>query len=211
MLLIVGQGNPGAKYARNRHNVGFMAVDAIAAAHGFGPERSRFHSLAREGTIQTERGPVRALILKPQTFYNESGVAVGEAVQFFKLAPQDVVVFHDELDLAPGRYRIKQGGGLAGNNGLRSINARIGPDFLRGRIGIGHPGDKAKVMPHVLSDFHKVEEPWVAALTDAIARAAPELAEGALDKHQTRVTFLAPAPELEIYRGMRPAREEGAS
>jgi peptidyl-tRNA hydrolase, PTH1 family len=206
VLLIVGQGNPGAKYAGNRHNVGFRVVDEIARQHGFGPERTRFHALARDGTIQTDRGPVKAMILKPQTFYNESGVSVGEAVQFFKLDPGQVVVFHDELDLAPGRYRIRLGGGLAGNNGLRSVASRIGPDFLRGRIGIGHPGEKPAVTGYVLSDFHKIEEPWVSALADAIARAMPELAAGALDRHQTRTTFLAPAPELDIYRALRPPR-----
>lgn len=202
MLLLVGLGNPGTKHAANRHNVGFRAVDAIARTHGFGPERARFQALVREGVIATREGPRKALALKPQTFYNESGRAVQEAAAFYKLDVTALVVFHDELDLAPGRYRIKAGGGLAGNNGLRSINARFGPDFLRGRIGIGHPGGKDQVTGYVLSDFHKVEEPWVAALCDAIARHMPELAAGELDRHQTGVTFQAPAPELDIYRGL---------
>lgn len=202
MLLLVGLGNPGPKYSRNRHNVGFMAVDAIASRHGFGPERSRFHALVREGTIQTPGGPLRAMTMKPQTFYNESGVAVGEAVQFLKLPLSALTVFHDELDLAPGRYRLKAGGGAAGNNGIRSVVSRIGADFRRGRIGIGHPGTPEQVTGYVLSDFHKVEEPWVQTLCDAIAQGAEHLAGGADDRHQTSVTFLAPAPELDIYRGL---------
>jgi peptidyl-tRNA hydrolase, PTH1 family len=209
VLLLVGLGNPGAKYAGNRHNVGFRAVDAIAQGHGFGPEKARFQGLVREGVIQTPAGPVKAITLKPQTFYNESVRAVQEAASFYKLEKDALVVFHDELDLAPGRYRIKQGGGLAGNNGLRSVASRFGPDFLRGRIGIGHPGTREAVTGYVLSDFHKVELPWVDTLTDAIARALPELAAGDLDKHQTRVTFLSPAPELEIYRGLGRSRDRG--
>lgn len=206
MLLLVGLGNPGPKYAGNRHNAGFRAIDAIAREHNLGPERSRFQSLAREGTVETAAGPKKVLTLKPQTFYNETGRAVEEAMRFYRIEPAQLVVFHDELDLDPGRYRIKLGGGLAGNNGLKSINARIGPDFLRGRIGIGHPGDKAMVTNYVLADFAKAELVWMDPLADAIARGLPELAEGAIDRHQTRVTFLAPAPETPVRRG-RPLDE----
>ncbi len=147
-----------------------MAVDAIAARWSFGAERARFSSLAREGEIPTADGPVRALILKPQTFYNESGRAVAEALKFYKLTPADVVVFYDEIDLAPGRFRMKTGGGAAGNNGIRSITAHIGPDFRRARLGTGHPGHKDRVMGHVLSDFHKVELGWVKGLDGRLRR-----------------------------------------
>ena len=197
MLLIAGLGNPGAGYAKNRHNIGFMAVDEIARRWGFSPARSRFQSLASEGAIDTPAGPVRALILKPQTYYNESGRAVGEALKFFKLKPSDLVVFYDEIDLAPGRFRMKTGGGAAGNNGIRSIAAQIGPEFRRARLGTGHPGDKELVHGHVLSDFHKVDLPWVEALLDACADAAPLLAAGEDEKYQTEVMRLAPAEKLD--------------
>ena len=155
MLILAGQGNPGPAYAGNRHNIGFRAVDAIAARWGFGPERSRFQGLAREGVIETPEGPVRALTLKPQTFYNESGRAVAAALKFFKLSPADLVLFYDEIDLAGGRFRMKTGGGAAGNNGVRSVTAHIGPDFRRARLGVGHPGHKDRVQGQVRSDFHK--------------------------------------------------------
>ena len=197
MLILAGLGNPGARYANNRHNIGAMAVDAIARRWGFGPERSRFSSLAREGAIDTPAGAVKALILKPQTFYNESGRAVGEALKFYKLTPADLVVFYDEIDLAPGRFRMKTGGGAAGNNGVRSITAHIGPDFRRARMGTGHPGHKDRVHGHVLSDFHKVDLPWVEALLDACADAAPLLASGEDEKYQTEVMRLAPAEKSD--------------
>jgi PTH1 family peptidyl-tRNA hydrolase len=197
MLLIAGLGNPGQAYAKNRHNIGFMAVDAIARRWGFGPERSRFHGLAREGSIDTPAGPARALILKPLTYYNESGRAVGEALKFFKLAPSDLILFYDEIDLAPGRFRMKTGGGAAGNNGVRSVTAQIGPDFRRARLGTGHPGEKALVQGHVLSDFHKVEVKWVEPLLDAVADAAPLLAAGEDEKYQTEVMRLAPADKSD--------------
>jgi len=200
MLIIAGLGNPGSKYAANRHNFGAMTVDALAQRWGFGPERKRFSSLAREGDIPLPApaaGTVRTLILKPQTFYNDSGQAVAEAMSFYKLQPADVVVFYDEIDLAPGRFRMKRGGGAAGNNGIRSITARIGPDFRRARLGTGHPGHKDRVLGHVLSDFHKVDIPWVRPLIDACAEALPLLAAGEDERYQTEVMRLAPAEKLD--------------
>lgn len=197
MLLIAGLGNPGPSYAKNRHNVGFMAVDAIAHRWGFAAARTRFQSLAAEGAIETPQGPVRALILKPQTYYNESGRAVGEALKFFKLKPSDLVVFYDEIDLAPGRFRMKTGGGAAGNNGVRSIIAQAGPDFRRARLGTGHPGDKELVHGHVLSDFHKAELKWLEPLLQACAEAAPLLALGEDERYQAEVMRLAPAAKAD--------------
>jgi PTH1 family peptidyl-tRNA hydrolase len=197
MLLIAGLGNPGPTYAKNRHNIGFMAVDEIARRWGFSAARSRFQSQASEGSIDTPDGPVRALILKPQTYYNETGRAVGEAMKFFKLKPADVVVFYDEIDLAPGRFRMKTGGGAAGNNGIRSVTSQIGADFRRARLGTGHPGDKALVQGHVLSDFHKAEMKWVEPLLEACADAAPLLAVGDDEKYQAEVMRLAPAEKLD--------------
>jgi PTH1 family peptidyl-tRNA hydrolase len=197
MLLIAGLGNPGAGYAKNRHNIGFMAVDEIARRWGFGPERSRFRGVAREGSIDTPAGPVKVLILKPQTYYNESGGSVGEALKFYKLKPADLVVFYDEIDLAPGRFRMKTGGGAAGNNGIRSIAAHVGPEFRRARLGTGHPGHKDKVQGHVLSDFHKVEQKWLEALLQACADAAPLLAAGEDEKYQAEVMRLAPAEKAD--------------
>jgi PTH1 family peptidyl-tRNA hydrolase len=201
MLILAGLGNPGPRYAGNRHNIGAMAVDAIARRWRFDVERKRFQSLACTGEIDTPAGPVKALILKPQTFYNESGRAVGEAMKFFKLTPADVVVFYDEIDLAPGRFRMKTGGGAAGNNGVRSITAQIGPDFRRARMGTGHPGHKDRVHGHVLSDFHKVDLPWVEALLTACADAAPLLAAGEDEKYQTEVMRLAPAEKMDPRSG----------
>lgn len=198
MLILAGLGNPGSKYAKNRHNVGMMAVDAIARRWGFGPERSRFQSLASEGSIRTPGGEtVKALILKPQTYYNDTGRAVGEAMKFYKLSPADVVAFYDEIDLAEGRFRMKTGGGAAGNNGIRSITAHIGAEFRRARLGTGHPGHKDLVQHHVLSDFHKVEMIWVNALVDACADALPFLAAGDDERYQAEVLRLAPAPKLD--------------
>jgi PTH1 family peptidyl-tRNA hydrolase len=203
MLILVGLGNPGPKYLGNRHNIGFMAIDAIAARWRFGAERSRFHSLTSEGVIETPAGPMRALLMKPQTFMNESGVAVGDAVNFLKLKPADVVVFHDELDLADGRFRMKAGGGAAGHNGLRSIASRIGPDFRRARMGVGHPGHKDLVLGHVLSDFAKSEQAWVDDLCKACAEALPLLAQGQDEKYQTEVARLAPAAKLNPRAAVR--------
>ena len=194
MLLIAGLGNPGQTYARNRHNIGFMAVDEIARRWDFKPFRARFRGFVSEGAIPTPAGePVKVLILKPQTFYNEAGRAVGEALHFFKIDPTDLVVFYDEIDLAPGRFRMKAGGGAAGNNGVRSIVAQVGPYFRRARLGTGHPGEKELVQGHVLSDFHKADLKWVEPLIQAAADAAPLLAAGEDEKYQTEVMRLAPA------------------
>lgn len=171
MLLLVGLGNPGNKYADNRHNIGFMVVDEIVRRHAFAPERRRFQGLVSEGTLAGQK----ILTLKPQTFMNESGRSVGEAARFFKLTPDQIIVFHDELDLEPGKLRVKNGGGLAGHNGLKSMAAHIGKDFRRVRLGIGHPGDKNKVMAYVLRDFPKADDKWLDPLLDAMAEAAPLL------------------------------------
>ena len=197
MLILAGLGNPGSKYAKNRHNIGAMAVDAIAQRWNFSSARARFHSVTSEGSIPTPEGPVRALILKPQTYYNDSGLAVGEAMKFYKVTPDDVVAFYDEIDLAPGRFRMKTDGGAAGNNGIRSIAAHIGPAFRRARLGTGHPGHKELVQNHVLSDFHKAEMAWVTPLIDACADALPFLAMGDDERYQAEVLRLAPAPKLD--------------
>jgi PTH1 family peptidyl-tRNA hydrolase len=182
MKLFVGLGNPGAEYAFNRHNVGFMAVDAIAATHGFPAWRKRFQGLAAEGRLGREQ----VLLLKPQTFMNESGRSVGEALHFYKLDLAEVLV--------PGKVRVKTGGGVAGHNGLRSITAHIGNDYVRVRIGIGHPGSKEVVVHHVLNNFAKSDREWLEPLLGAIAKAAPDLAEGANDKFQS---FVAHAMHTE--------------
>jgi peptidyl-tRNA hydrolase, PTH1 family len=198
MLILLGQGNPGAKYAKNRHNVGFMAVEAIAARYDFGPEKARFQSLTREGLIATDEGPKRCLILKPTTFYNETGRAASEALAFYKLDVSALTAFHDEIDLAPGKVRVKTGGGAAGNNGMRSLTRHLGPDFQRVRIGIGHPG-KQQVLSHTLSDFSGAERDWVDPLLDAMARSADLLLAGKPDAFQTRIAHLAPAPECPAW------------
>lgn len=201
MKLFVGLGNPGAEYSRHRHNVGFMALDRIADRHRFPSWRRRFQAEASEGTI----GGERVLLLKPQTYMNESGRAVAEAARFLKVEPGDIVVFHDELDLAPGKIRVKTGGGHAGHNGLRSISAHLGSDYVRVRIGIGHPGHKDAVSGYVLHDFAKAEAVWLDPLLDAMSDAADRLAAGdtgrfmtdvarALDDDDTLVQPARPAP-----------------
>jgi PTH1 family peptidyl-tRNA hydrolase len=175
MLLLVGLGNPGARYARHRHNIGFMAVDAVARAHRFGPWRGKFSSLVSDGQL----GDTRVLLQKPQSFMNLSGYGVAEAARFYKLPPEQIVVCHDELDLATGKVRIKKGGGVAGHNGLRSIAEQLGsPDFRRVRMGIGHPGERARVTGHVLGEFSAADREWLERLLEAFAKAAPLLAAG---------------------------------
>ena len=198
MLILAGLGNPGPKHAGHRHNVGFLAIDAIRDRWSFGPERSRFQALASEGTIDTPDGPLKALTLKPQTWMNESGRAVGEAVKFHKLTGDDLIVFYDEIDMAPGRFRMKHGGGAAGHNGIRSITSAIGPAFRRARIGVGHPGHKDRVMGHVLTDFHKVERrDWLDALLRTLATELPYAAAGDDERYQAEVSRLAPAENFD--------------
>ncbi|HET7849876.1 MAG TPA: aminoacyl-tRNA hydrolase [Pseudolabrys sp.] len=183
MLLFVGLGNPGERHVGNRHNIGFMAVQAIARAHHIAPWRRRFQGVAVEGEI----GGERVLLLLPGTYMNESGRAVAEAAHFYKLEVGQIVVFHDELDLPPGKLRVKTGGGNAGHNGLRSISAHIGNDYRRVRFGIGHPGDKDLVQPYVLHDFDKSDKPWVEALCEITAENAALLAQGRDSAFQNKV------------------------
>jgi PTH1 family peptidyl-tRNA hydrolase len=183
MRLFVGLGNPGTKYAHNRHNIGFMAVDEIARRHGFAPWRRRFQGETSEGTLDGER----VVLLRPTTFMNESGRAVREAANFFKIGVDEVVVFQDELELPPGKVRIKIGGGIAGHNGLRSISAHIGNEYRRVRLGIGHPGVKEMVHGHVLSDFAKSDRPWVETLCEAVADCAGLLVTGRDSTFQNKV------------------------
>ena len=201
MKLIVGLGNPGAKYAENRHNIGFMAVDRIAADHGVGPWKARWQGLAAEGRL----GDARVVLLKPQTFMNLSGQSVGEAMRYLKLTPADVVVLHDELDLAPGKCRVKQGGGHAGHNGLRSIHQHIGADYARVRLGIGHPGHKDRVASYVLSDFAKADHDWLDDLLRGVSDGAAALAAGEDARFMTAVAArVAPARNS----GNRPEKPE---
>jgi peptidyl-tRNA hydrolase, PTH1 family len=174
MKLFVGLGNPGSEHARQRHNVGFMAVERMAERHGLGPWKKRFHGLVCEGPI----GGHRVMLLKPQTYMNDSGRSVGEAQRYVKVSEGDIYVFHDELDLAPGKLKVKTGGGNAGHNGLRSITAHIGNEYARVRIGIGHPGSKEQVLRHVLHDFAKADTVWLDPMLDAIADAGARLATG---------------------------------
>jgi len=183
MRLLVGLGNPGPRYAGNRHNVGFMVLEAIARRHGIGPWRRRFQGVAAEGPL----GGERAILLLPGTFMNDSGLAVAEAAHFYKIGVGDIVVFHDEIDLAPAKVRVKTGGGVAGHNGLRSISSHVGNDYRRVRIGVGHPGAKELVMPYVLGDFAKSERPWVEALCDIIADNAVMIARGEDSGFQNKV------------------------
>lgn len=205
MLLMVGLGNPGAKYAGNRHNIGFMALDRIAADHGFSPWKSRFQGLVAEGRL----GDLRVTALKPQTFMNLSGQSVGEAMRYLKLTPAGVVVLHDELDLAPGTCRLKTGGGHAGHNGLRSIHQHIGEDYRRLRIGIGHPGHKDRVSGYVLSDFAKAEEGMVDDLLRGISDGAAALARGDGAAFGTALAArAAPAPKKPPISEKPPAAEK---
>lgn len=192
MHLLVGLGNPGSKYQGNRHNIGFMAVDGIVRRHGFSVWRKRFQGEVSEGVLDGEK----VLVLKPMTYMNESGRSVGEAVRFYNIDPSDVIVLYDELDLEPGKVRVKLGGGAAGHNGIRSMSAHIGPHFVRVRLGIGHPGDKAMVQPHVLSDFAKADRTWLEPLLDSVADHIPLLVKGEEGTFQNRVHLaLNPPPE----------------
>jgi PTH1 family peptidyl-tRNA hydrolase len=196
MKLLVGLGNPGDRYAGNRHNVGFMAVEAIARRHDFGPWKKKFSALAADGEIAGQR----AMLLKPDTYMNESGRAVGEACRFLKIAVGDVVAFHDELDLEPGKLKVKAGGGNAGHNGLRSMTAHIGNDYWRVRLGIGHPGSKDLVSHYVLSDFAKADRVWLERLLSAIADEAAQLVKG------DDARFV-----MAVQRRLKPPAEEPAA
>lgn len=196
MLLLVGLGNPGPSYRDNRHNVGFMAVDAIHGRWRLGPYRSKFHGDLAEGTVDGEK----VLVLKPQTFMNESGRAVQAVMTFYKLKPADLVVFHDELDLAAGKLRVKTGGGHAGHNGLRNIQGHIGPEFRRVRIGVGHPGDKDKVVGHVLKDFSKEDRDWLDKLLGAVADNLDVLISGDDAGYQNRVALALNPPRPNAPR-----------
>ncbi|WP_274426553.1 aminoacyl-tRNA hydrolase [Chelativorans sp. YIM 93263] len=218
MLLIAGLGNPGRQYASHRHNVGFMAADAIARRHSFSPWTKKFSALVSEGRL----GSDKALLIKPQTFMNNSGQAVGEAMRFYKLTPNDLIVLYDELDLAPGKLRIKRGGGHGGHNGIKSINAHCGTDYRRVRIGIGHPGDKARVTAHVLGDFAKADQQWLEPLLDVIADNMPMLAEADDAGFMNRVSLatkgkaegVQPKPDKPAAKGqshIRQARSKHAA
>jgi peptidyl-tRNA hydrolase, PTH1 family len=196
VFLFVGLGNPGAKYSGNRHNIGFMAVDEIVRRHSFLSWRKKFHSDMSEGKLAGEK----ILVLKPQTFMNESGRAVGEAVRFHDIDLDQVYVFYDELDLEPGKLRVKKGGGAAGHNGIRSIAAHIGPDFKRVRLGIGHPGEKDFVMPHVLGDFAKSDREWVSKLLEGVADEVELLATGKDEKFQSKVALVLNPPRPNAPR-----------
>jgi PTH1 family peptidyl-tRNA hydrolase len=205
LLIIAGLGNPGAKYASNRHNIGFMAADVIHTRHRFPAWRKNFQAEVAEGVIDGER----VLLMKPQTYMNESGRSVGDAVRFLKLAPADVVVIHDELDLPPGKLRMKVGGGHGGHNGLRSISSQITDGYRRMRLGIGHPGDKALVHAHVLSDFAKADRDWLVRLLDAIADNAGELTKGADNTFANRVHLIT-EPKAERKPKAEPATDQAA-
>lgn len=188
MLVIAGLGNPGTKHANNRHNVGFMAADAIARRHSFSPWTKKFQAEIASGTLAGEK----VLLVKPQTFMNVSGQSVGEALRFHKLSPSDLVVLYDELDLAPGKVRIKTGGGAGGHNGIRSIDAHVGKDYRRVRIGIGHPGAKEMVHSHVLGDFAKADRAWLEPLLDAIADNAAMLVRGDDNSFMNKLSLAVP-------------------
>lgn len=198
MWLLVGLGNPGPEYAGNRHNIGFMAVDEIVRRHSFGAWRSKYQAEMADGEIGAER----VIVLKPMTYMNRSGQSVGECARFFKIPPENVVVFHDELELPPGKLRVKQGGGHAGHNGLRDIDAHIGKDYWRVRLGIGRPHDKALVHKWVLSDFAKADAEWLETFLEAVARNTRLLVKGDQGGFMNRVS-LATQPE-------KPARDKPA-
>jgi PTH1 family peptidyl-tRNA hydrolase len=202
--LLVGLGNPGPDYGQHRHNVGFMALDRIAARHGFGAPRPRFRAMAAEGRI----GAFKVLGLKPTTFMNSSGDAVAEAVQFYKLPPERVIVVYDELDLAPGKMKVKKGGGAAGHNGIRSIDAAIGPDFWRVRIGIGHPGRKEAVLGYVLHAFAKTDRDWLDPLLDTIADDIETMVAGQGELFMTKVAAHLAPPRPAAKPAPKPAKAQ---
>jgi peptidyl-tRNA hydrolase, PTH1 family len=203
LRLLVGLGNPGPGYAGNRHNIGFMAADAIFRRHGFGSWRSRFHGLLAEGQIEGEK----VILLKPMTYMNDSGRAVAAAAQFYKLEPESIIVIHDEIDLLPGKLRVKQGGGAAGHNGLRSLDAHIGPMYWRIRLGVGHPGLAELVHPYVLQNFAKEEQPMIGTLVEATAEALPLLIAGNENGFMNKVTLAVNPPKPKDKR----AKDNGDS
>lgn len=208
MIIIAGLGNPGAQYRDNRHNIGFMAVDAIHRRHSFSPWAKKFKAEIADGEIAGEK----VLLMKPQTFMNLSGESVGEAMRFYKLGPGDIIAVHDELDLLPGKVRIKVGGGHGGHNGLKSLDAHCGKDYRRLRLGIGHPGDKDRVHGHVLGDFAKIDRIWLEPLIDAIADNADLLVKGDDGKLMNKLALAtgakeeAPAP-AKAEKAARPASQ----
>lgn len=206
MHLWVGLGNPGSKYAMNRHNIGWMALDRIAEEHGFGPWRSKFQGSLSEGNL----GGAKVMLLKPETFMNLSGQSVGEAMRFYKLTSDDVTVFHDELDLAPGKLRVKSGGGHAGHNGLRSMHQHIGDAYHRVRLGIGHPGHKDRVAGYVLSDFAKADQDWLDDLLRGIADGAPDLARGDTGRFMNAVALRTAPPRSSKSENAAPAPQKEA-
>lgn len=204
MFLLAGLGNPGPRYAKNRHNIGYMAVDEIVRRHGFGPWRLRFQAQVSEGRIDDRK----VLCLKPETFMNLSGQAVGEALRFYKLEPSQLFVLHDEIDLAPGKVRVKRGGGHGGHNGLRSIDSHIGKDYWRVRLGVGHPGDKDLVQGYVLRDFPKADMTWVEKLTDVVAAECPRLLAGDEAGFMSKVAHAMNPPRP---KPPRKAQEDGTA
>ena len=191
MLIFAGLGNPGPKHARHRHNIGYMVADEIIRRYDFRLAQARHHSYVATGEVAGEK----ILLLKPKTYMNESGRAVGSALRYFKIKAREITAFYDELDLAPGKVRVKRGGGHGGHNGIRSIESHIGKDFRRVRIGIGHPGDKKRVQRYVLSDFAKAEQPIMRAIVDAVCEALPILVEGDDGGFMTKVALICPPPK----------------
>ena len=206
MLLLVGLGNPGPRYAQNRHNIGFMAVDAIVHRHGFQPWCKRFQAETAEGRIAGQK----VLAMKPQTYMNESGRAVGEALRFFKLEPEEIIVLYDEIDLAPNKLRVKCGGGSGGHNGIRSLESHIGREFWRVRLGVGHPGQKELVHGHVLNDFAKSDQAWVEKLLDAVAAEIPSLCAGDAPRFMSRVAEAINPPRPKPPGPKPPKRKDAA-
>lgn len=206
MFLVVGLGNPGSGYAGNRHNIGFMAADEIVRRHSFGPWRRKFQGQVAEGDIDG----IKVMVLKPETFMNLSGQSVGEVLRFYKIPIEDVIVLHDELDLPPGKLRVKRAGGHGGHNGLRSIDAHCGKNYRRVRLGIGHPGDKALVHGHVLGDFSKSEQnSWLTALLDGVAQELPRLIKGDDSAFMSKVANLVSPPKPKAEKPAKPVQAKG--